>query len=172
MTLTFVGRADNRWQVRVDVPCERAISGLTLALYGEEGRPLGPLVVQPVSGGGTFTVDLRGPCSLPPGTVVRCVADIEGGGAIEETLPVDRRRGLHAFMHADARLPLSSRVRGEGFSNGERRRLQGAFPWLAACEAAEAPPPVAETEPDLVSLLRDEFGVDVGDEELRELLKG
>ncbi len=174
MTLTFLGRCDNRWRVRVDLPAGVEVEGLTLALVGEDGRALGPLVVAPIDGASTYTFDLRGPCDMPPNTVVRCVADLVGGGALADVLVLDRRRGLHAFMHADARLPLESKSRGEGLSNTERRRLGAAFPWLVGCPegvVAEHSVPEAEADPefspdpglspDILSMLRDDFGVEL-----------
>lgn len=153
-----------------------------MALVGEDGRALGPLVVQPIDGATTYTFDLRGPCDMPPGTVVRCVADVEGGGAIEEVLVIDRRRGLHAFLHADARLPVTSKARGEGLSRTERRRLAAAFPWVCTNAVPADPPPVVTPiepnedptlSPDVLSMLRDDFGVELDeiDEDLTGLLR-
>lgn len=181
LKLTFLGRtagsaapAAARWRVRVELPCGVRPLGLAVGLWGENDAPLGPTVVAPHGFEGPWEPELAGPSPLPPGTMVRCVADIEASAPLVYWLGLDARRGLHAFMHADARLPVVSTATGRAVGSDERARLAVAFPWLqgrgvASEPDAEADEPGARADdpslpPDLKDLLRDEFGVDLDDE--------
>ncbi|MDP2315653.1 MAG: hypothetical protein Q8P41_22335 [Pseudomonadota bacterium] len=180
LKLTFLGRAAGRWRVRVDMPPEFRPSGLTVGLWGEDDKPLGPAVVAPAGIDGVWEAELAGPVTLPPGTLVRCMADMEDGTPVVYWLGVDRRRGLHAFLHADGRLPVESDSSCAALAAKEIVRLARAFPWVRP----DPPPPtapcgarrtVAEAlaaelgedtlSPELRDLLKDEFGVDVDAEE-------
>ena len=170
LKLTFLGRVESRWRVRVDLPCGHDVAGITLGLVAEDGRLLGPQMV--ASGGeeSCFIAELGGPCLLPPGTVVRCVADYADGRSEEATVRLDRRSGLHAFLHADARLPVLSRVTGESLTRNERRRFGGSYPWVSVCDTCVDP----AAKDDLLSMLKDEFDVDPDDldDDLRAMLEG
>lgn len=168
LKLTFLGRAANRWRVRVELPPGCRPRGMTVGLWSEDDKPLGPAVVAPPGVDGAWEAEVYGPSPLPPGTMVRCVADAAEKGELVYWLGVDRRRGLHAFMHADARLPVESHARGAAMSEAEINRLALAFRWVrpepevrargaGPCMGAELPPGVAD-------LLRDEFGVDLDEE--------
>lgn len=168
VTLTFLGRSCDRWRVRVELDDPSAVRGLTVSLVAENGRPLGPAVVAPADIGVCWVADIRGPPHLPPGTIVRATADGEWG-VVQEEIGVDPRRGLHAFLHADARLPLDNKPRGAALSGKETARLGRLFPWMCGC----APPtPVDEDE---VSALLREMGVNPGEVDpdlVAELRKG
>lgn len=179
LELTFLGRVANRWRVRVELPAGFRPRGLTVGLWGEDDKPLGPAVVAPADVGGVWEAELAGPSPLPTGTLVRCMADVDGGAPVVYWLGVDRRRGLHAFLHADGRLPVDSSASGSALGAKELALLARAFPWVRA-EAPPAPPRAAAPEadrdeddgltPELRALLRDEFGVD--DADLQEFMKG
>lgn len=169
MKLSFLGRCETRWRVRVELDGERGVSGLTLGLVSEDGRLLGPQLVASVGSQACVVAELAGPCALPSGTVVRCVADYEDGNEVETTLLVDRRRGLHAFLHADSRIDLVSRAIPETMTRREKNRLGARFPWASPCPACTAPEPPAD---DLYALLKDEFDIDPDalDDDLRAML--
>jgi hypothetical protein len=179
--LSLLGRLGARWQVRVELPSASGVGGLTVGLFDADGRPLGPGVVCPVPDAPddayVRVVEVGGPARLPAGTVVQCLVDVDGREAACVRVGVDRRRGVHAWLHADARLevpsdtpptrPLSAEAHGA---------LARAWSCLATTDEAPAAPaeaaatPTAE-QPDgsLLDLLRDEFDVDVDDmaEDLR-----
>ncbi len=184
LKLTFLGRGASRWRVRVELPVGPRPRGLTIGLWGEDGVPLGPAVVAPANTPRVWEAELAGPLQLPPGTQVRCIADLEGGPPEEVWLGVDRRRGLHAFLHADGWLPVTSTCAGVALGSSEIRRLAEAFPWMlpdpAVADAAVAPADLgavaAGTEAlpvGLRELLAEEFGVDVEalDEETLAFMK-
>lgn len=156
VSLTFLGRICDRWRVRVELGEPRAVRGLTVSLVAENGRVLGPSVVAPQDIGSCWVADLRGPPHLPPGTVVRATADGEWGVLTEE-IGVDPRRGLHAYLHADARLPLEGKPRGAALSDRETTLLGRIFPWMCGCG------PAAAAKDDEVEALLREMGVDPGD---------
>ncbi len=170
--LTFLGRAANRWRVRVELPTGLRARGLSVGLWGEDGRPLAPVVVAPPAGP-VVEVELGGPATLPTGAQVRCVIDVEGGESLVTTIGVDRRRGLHAWTNADARLVLPEDApRGAAMTRDETCRLARAWPWLAPPgedrrrrqpdrRHPTPEPPPASLDDDLLAMLRDEFDVDV-----------
>ncbi len=182
LKLTFLGRVANRWRVHVDLPPGFRPRGLTVGLWGEDDKPLGPAVVAPPGVEGAWEAELAGPTPLPPGTLVRCMADVDGGSPMVYWLGVDRRRGLHAFLHADGRLPVESECAGAALATREVDRLANAFPWVRP-EPPPATPKAARTcvdlpsdedplSPELRALLKEEFGVDVdNDDELMDLMK-
>lgn len=173
--LTFLGRmaqkcaptGSSRWRVRVELPLGFRPVGLTVGLWGEDDKPLGPAVVAPAGVDGLWEAELAGPMALPPGTMVRCVADVDAPAPVVYWLAVDERVGLHAFLHADARLPVGSVAKGRAVEAKELTRLAGAFPWLqparAPCAGSVADPDIPE---ELKDLLREEFGVDLDEEAL------
>jgi hypothetical protein len=167
LKLTFLGRAASRWRVRVELAPGFHPQGLTVVLWGEDGKPLGPAVVAPANTPAVWEVELAGPVPLPPGTQVRCMADIDGAAPEVCWLGVDRRRGLHAFLHADGRLQVDSTCDGAALVPREVELLARAFPWVRAvpvptCGTAARPvTPGDELSPALRDLLKDEFGVDV-----------
>jgi len=161
----FLGRHDTRWRVRLELGfCPK---GVTMGLLSENGKPLGPAQVAPPEGRHSFTVELSGPCQLPAGAVVRCTIDTECGIWIKD-FPLDQRRGLHAFLHADARLPVDSSEPIRALSAGERGRLTELLPWMAHTPKAAG---CCEGSGDLIGMLKD-FGVDVDalDSGLKETL--
>jgi len=188
LTLTFLGRAAGRWRVRVELPPGFRPRGLTVGLWGEDEKPLGAAVVAPAGVEDVWEAEVAGPMPLPPGALVRCMADMEDGTPLVYWLGVDRRRGLHAFLHADGRLPVESTVTGAALSPKEISRLSRAFPWMCAertptgdCAGKRT---VAQTlaedlgedtlSPELRDLLKEDFGVDVDaddDDELIEFMK-
>ncbi len=173
MKLTVLDRQDMRWRLQLELSPTLPIRGLTVGLVGEDGRPLGPAVVAQPAPGGLVEVNVRGPCTLPPGTVARVTLDIEGEPAVTHELVVDRRRGLHAWLHADGDLPVDSPGELQALSASEMRKLSRAWCWLGVPEAV-APAPDCGCPPDaMIDLLRD-CGVDVDDisPELAEQLRG
>jgi hypothetical protein len=166
LTLTFLGRSCDRWRVRVDVEPAVDVRSLTVSLVSERGRPLGPAVVAPGDVGSCWTAELRGPVTLPPGTVVRAVGEVDGAW-VEKDVGVDQRRGLHAFLHADGRLPLDNEPVGAAVTRKEAIRLGRLFPWVCGC-----PPRQAPMQDALAEMLCREFDVDpadIDDEVLGEL---
>jgi hypothetical protein len=149
-----------------------------VGLWGEDGKPLGPSVVAPPCLTDVWDAELAGPSQLPPGTQVRCIADLEGEAPRVCWLGVDRRRGLHAFLHADGRLPLESTCAGAALARREVARMARAFPWLlpapGCCVPTVTPDPKPEIAPDLRDMLKDEFGVDVDamDDDELDFMKG
>ena len=132
MTVTFLGRSQSRWRVRVDLAEVEDASALTIGLVDESGRELGPAMVAPAPVERCCLVELNGPADLPPGTVVRCVADRSAGPPLQEEVGVDARRGLHAYLNADARLPLISRAEFQAVEGEDYERLVSVLPWLRA----------------------------------------
>jgi len=171
LKLTVLDRVDMRWQVQLELSPALPVRGLTVGLVAEDGRPLGPAVVAHPGESGLVELSVRGPCTLPPGTVARVTLDIEGQPAVTHDLVVDRRRGLHAWLHADGALPLESTAELQALSSSEARRLARAWCWLGQPEPEE--PDCGCAPDDMKSLLRD-CGVDVDDlsPELAEQLRG
>lgn len=180
VSLTFLGQLRERWRVRVELAPGFRPRGLTVGLVSEAGRSLGPVVVMPEDVGCCWVADLRGPCPLPPGAKVVATADLCGGGMLVQDVCVDARRGLHAFLHGDGRLPLETDPVPEPLDKRDLSRLAAAFPWIAACGGPAAGPSVIDTvgacaerpvagdaataaEDDLLDMLREDFGVDVDD---------
>jgi hypothetical protein len=181
LKLTFLGRVASRWRVRVELPLGFRPRGLTVGLWGEDDKPLGPAMVAPAGTDRVWDVELAGPSPLPPGTLVRCMADVDGGAPMVYWLGVDRRRGLHAFLHADGRLPVDSDCVGSALGPKDIARLAAAFPWVRAeAPTVDAAPeddgahdgPSAADDgltPELRAMLREEFGVD--DDDLLDFMK-
>lgn len=169
----FLGKHENRWRIKVDL--DFSPEALTVGLVSEDGRCLGPAMVVP-PGGPDFLLELSGPCQLPTGALVRCVVDTTCGSWMQE-FPVDARRGLHAFLHADGRLPVDSSAEGVGLERGEIRRLARVLPWLGGPRKKESKgwePAAAPQEPspsptgcpdDLLQMLKEDFGVEVDEME-------
>lgn len=174
---TFLGKHENRWKVKVDV--DFLPEAMTIGLVSEDGRCLGPAMVVPLQGP-SVVAELSGPCQLPTGAVVRCVIDTDCGSWMQE-FPVDQRRGLNAFLHADGRLPVDSTALGVGLEKRELKRLAKSLPWLdlkkekkeskgwAPAARAEAPvdgPPTPKgCKDDILTMLQEDFGVDVDEME-------
>jgi len=177
LKLTLLGRSADRWKVRVELGEGFHPTGLTVALVTESGRCLGPLVVIPPTSGRCFVAEVRGPETMPPGTVIEATVDTEEGETLHTTLGVDPRNGLHAFLHADGRLPLESNPVGTALSRKELQRLATHFPWVRGCctkaEEADAAPPEEEGSDPLVDMLKNEFDIDPDDldDELLEALR-
>ena len=165
LSLTFLGRGFDRWRVRVDAGVCRSLAGLTVSLVNEQGRAIGLPVVAPEEAGRCWVAELSGPAQLPPGTVVRAVAE-QDGCVVASEVGVDARRGMHAFLHADARLPLESDPKGTAMTAREASRLGAVFPWVCGCPS-DVPGPDGEDELD--AMLR-EFDIDPAD--LNEALLG
>lgn len=165
LSLTFLGRTCDRWRVRVEAGACRELAGLTVSLVTESGRALGPSVVAPEGAGPCWIAELRGPPQLPPGTVVRAVAEVDGS-VIAKEVGVDPRRGLHAFLHADARLPVETEVKGAALTAREANRLGKVFPWVCGC----GPPAGADAGGDDLDAMLREFDIDPAD--LDEALLG
>lgn len=179
VSLTFLGQLRERWRVRVELAPGFRPRGLTVGLVSEAGRSLGPVVVMPEDVGCCWVADLRGPSPLPPGAKVVATADLCGGGMLVQDVCVDARRGLHAFLHGDGRLPLETDPVPEPLDKRDLSRLAAAFPWIAACggptrtpavDEAPAGPPRAmpgdestAAESELLDMLRKDFDVDVDD---------
>jgi hypothetical protein len=149
--LEVVGRHDMRWRLRVDVPGDIRVSSALVGLVGEDGHPLGPAVVAGPVERGSFTVDVRGPCALPPGAVARVTLDVAGEEPITHDLLLAERRGLHAWLRADARLPVESRAEFADLSRTERRRLAAVWCWLEEQEASGAVPTAPACGADAVA---------------------
>ncbi len=194
--LTFLGRVASRWRVRIEIPDDLSVEGLTVGLWGEDGRPLAPSVVVPHHGAGVVEAELGGPAALPPGAEIRCIADTADGGSVVVTIGTDRRRGLHAFLHGDLRIPCSSNEpASSSLDKAATARLARAYPWLVPDRAPEPPrterraggerrrpeatavapepvsPPNVSSPEDVLDLLRD-LGVDVDDDLLDSLRSG
>ncbi len=174
--LSLLGRLGPRWQVRVELPGAGGVGGLTVGLCDADGRPLAPGVVCPVPEGAerphVLIVEVGGPARLPAGTVLQCLVD--GAAPACVRVGVDRRRGVHAWLHADARLEVPSDAPPtRALSTEARGALARAWSCVAAEDAASVPPsaeaPPEDADGSLLDMLRDEFGVDVDDmaEDLR-----
>ena len=174
MRLLKFERVDLRWRIRLEMPAGVPLSGLTAGLLADDGRPLGPAVLAPAPTSDEVEVDVRGPCSLPQGTFLRVVLDVVGESPITHDLLVARRRGLHAWLHADSRLPVVSDGKLAGLSLSERRRLGAEWCWIAPpADDASCAPCGSALPDDMSDLLRD-MGVDVDEisPELVEQLRG
>jgi hypothetical protein len=156
------GRQPSRWRVQIVAP--PGALAATVGLWGENGRPLGPSVVAPLSAPGPLELDVGGPLTLPAGACARGTLDLAGGEVLQLEALTDPRRGVHAFLRADRRLdvpagappvhPLSAR---------DMQVLRAAWPWLEEERPAETSPAAdAPPEDPLRDLLRD-FDVDVDD---------
>jgi hypothetical protein len=158
--------------VRVSLPEGPRTGGLTVGLVGEDGVALGPAVVAPEGCLDCVEVEVRGPCHLPPGAVARVVVHGGAGEATTHETVLAQRAGLHAWLMADARLPLTSRAELKPLAAEDRRRLAERWCWFGseapaeACDCASLP---AELR-DMLS----EFGVDADEisEELAATLRG
>jgi len=167
-------RVESRWRVRVLLEVSAPPRGFTVGFVGEDGTPLGPAVVAAEGMGREVVVEVRGPCTLPPGTVARVVLYTDGIPAETCEVVVARRRGLHAWLSADSRLPLVSKSQPEPLRASDRARLQQRWCWFAAeDEAAQACAHEVPLPDDLRDMLA-EFGVDEDDvsDELRATLRG
>lgn len=164
LSMTFLGRCADRWRVRVELAPGFTPRALTVGLWNEAGRPLGPAVVVPLDPSGAHEAELRGPPALPAGSRVVATADDDDGGTHQYVLGLDTRRGLHAFLHADARLRIETDPAGSALSRKEKARLGRHFPWLLDCCT---PPEPSEArgggDDDLLDMLRKEFDVDPDD---------
>lgn len=172
MNLEVLERVDSRWRVRVDLPVGAPVRGFTVGLVGPDGIPLGPAVVGPESPGARVVLEVRGPRELPPGAIARIVVHIEGGPVLTHEVVLARRRGLHAWLSADGRLPVTSTAEVAPLAPADRRQLARRWCWLQSESAATAKP----TEP-LSAELRDmlaDFDVDADDvsDELCDRLRG
>lgn len=168
LKVTFLGRAANRWRARVDLPPGARPLGLTVGLWGEDGRPISPTVVVPAGCASGFVAELAGPAELPPGTHVRAFADMEDGTLLEGQVGVHRRTGLHAFLHGDLNLHLTPAPNGAALNRVELARLARVHPWVApdapsAPESRSPPAPPAGLPEDVLDMLRHDFDVDVDD---------
>ncbi len=159
LSLSFLGRSGDRWRVRVDAPAGSQTRGLTIGLVSAMGRPLGPAVVGPVDFE-TWVADLRGPNQLPTDAHVRATMDGPDGHLVEEFLPLQARRGVHAWLHADGNLALASKPRPSTLSRKETTRLSRVFSWLCPCPSQKAAHTACPD--DLASLLAD-FDVDASE---------
>lgn len=171
----LVGRCENRWKVRVGIQ-DPSVTALTIGLVTEDGKPLGPALVTPMEGAGELTLVLAGPCTLPSGAQVRCTVDLQadaestvGNQTVIEEFSVDQRHGVHAYLHGDGLLGVESTERGTALTPDELCNLSARFPWIY-----QKPKPqktaCCEEDDNLLSMLRDEFGVETDGEE-EELLR-
>ena len=168
MKLEVLDRVDQRWRVRVHLPEGEACRGFTVGFVGEDGAPLGPAVVGPEGACGACVVEVRGPCTLPPGAVARLVVHTTAGGELTCDETAAQRRGLHAWLNADSRLPLVSRAEPESLGVTARRRLGARWCWLAPEDLPGGTRPSEPVPPDVRDMLA-EFGVDA-DEVSEELV--
>ncbi len=133
----MLDRIESRWRVRVVPPPELPLRGFTVGLVGEDGLPLGPAVVAAPDAGPEWVLEVRGPCSLSPGTIARVVLHTEGGGASVVDVVVARRRGVQAWLAADGILPVMSKAEFQPLAAGERKRLGRRWCWTAPAAAEE-----------------------------------
>lgn len=161
MNLEVLERVDSRWRVRVELPMGVPVRGFTVGLVGPDGVPLGPAVVGPESPGAIVILEVRGPCQLPPGAIARIVVHLEGGPVLTHEVVLARRRGLHAWLSADGRLPITSTADVAPMGTKDREQLARRWCWFAA------QPTRGTKGSDLLSAeLRDmlaELGVDADD---------
>lgn len=162
LKFTFLGRNKNRWRIRLECPVP--VRGVTAGLMAEDGRPLGPAVVMPGSALRVFEMELRGPCALPAGTVVRCTADPLEGPTLVDDFPTHARQGLHAFLHADVRLPVESIGKWGEIGKAERKQLSRLLPWLAPAPAPKDFDCPDSLDKDLLRMLREDFDVDLSED--------
>ena len=159
MLVEVQDRVEGRWRIRVVPPPEMALHGFTVGLVGEDGVPLGPAVVAAQDAGPDWRLEVRGPCTLPPGAIVRVVLHGDGRDVMIFDTVVARRTGLHAWLSANAQLPLVSRAEFEALDRGARKRLAARWCWLQPQSEAGACSPLTAEAQDLLS----EMGVDVDD---------
>lgn len=157
LDLTFLGRCGERWRVRVDAPSGVVARGVTVGLVDADSRPLGPAVVAPAEFA-TYVADLRGPAVLPSDAHVRVTMDGPDGAPFEQSMPVRARRGVSAWLHADAQLELCTRQPPEPLTKTQLARIARRF----GVWACEPPRPAADVPADLADLLAD-FDVDAAD---------
>lgn len=160
MRVEVLDRVDARWRVRVVPPPDLQLRGFTVGLVGEDGLPLGPAVVAAPECGPEWLIEVRGPCSLAPGTIARVILHVEGGEAVTYDVGLARRRGLQAWLAADGLLPVMSHAEPQRLSAAARRALTNRWCWVAP----EGGPPAcgAEFSAELRDVLSD-LGVDVED---------
>lgn len=173
MNLEVLERVDSRWRVRVDLPVGAPVRGFTVGLVGPDGIPLGPAVVGPQSPGASVVLEVRGPCQLPPGAIARIVVHIEGGPVLTHEVVLARRRGLHAWLNADGRLPITSTAEVSALASGDRRQLARRWCWLQTESDATVAKPAKPLSAELRDMLAD-FDVDADDvsDELCDRLRG
>ncbi len=161
MLVEVQDRVEGRWHIRVVPPPEVALRGFTVGLVGEDGVPLGPAVVAAQDAGPAWLLEVRGPCTLPPGAIVRVILHGDGRDVMTFDTVVALRQGLHAWLSADAQLPLVSRAEFEPLGPEDRARLAARWCWLQTRAEAEkgACPPLSAEVQDMLS----EMGVDVDD---------
>ena len=140
----------------------RRVDGVAGERTGARDRPPGGRAGR---GGPLLGRRAEPPPQLPPGTVARAVAELDGCVVAGE-VGVDARRGMHAFLHADARLPLENDPKGAAMTAREATRLGAVFPWVCGCPS-DVPGP--DGDDDLDAMLR-EFDIDPAD--LNEALLG
>lgn len=176
LTLTLLGKSAERWQVRVELEPDYHPAALTVALWSEADRPLGPAVIVTTGTNRCMVADLRGPQRLPPGTCIVATVDTVDGTTETFFQNVDPRRGLHAFLHADARISMESDPKGAPLTTREIINLGRRFPWLCGCSSAGQEPAEEAGEPseaneddDLVSMLKREF--DLNEEDIPDDLR-
>ncbi len=155
--LTFLGRSAHRWRVRVEIPECARLRGLTVGLWGPDARPLAPGVVLPVARGSGPTLleaELGGPAELPAGSEVRCMVDLEGDAhPLVTCIGLDRRRGLAAWLHADARLHVQADApRAVALAPRELRALALAWPGVfGEVDGGCAPPAHVPVRPEVAA---------------------
>ncbi|MSQ01484.1 MAG: hypothetical protein EXR71_06280 [Myxococcales bacterium] len=157
MLVEVQDRVEGRWRIRVVPPPDEALRGFTVGLVGEDGVPLGPAIVAAPDAGPEWLLEVRGPCTLPPGAIVRVILHGDGRDVTISDVVVARRRGLHAWLSAHAQLPLGSRAEFEPLKSEDRLRLAARWCWMQA-DSAPCSPLSAEAQ-DILS----EMGVDVDD---------
>jgi hypothetical protein len=166
LELALLKRCEKRWRVGLNLH-NTAVSTLTIGLVSEDGRCLGPAVVTRPGASDELVVELSGPCTLPGGARLRCILDTPSGSSTEE-LCLDPRQGLHAYLHGDGQIPVESTETGVAISKEALCRLSAALPWLYRKPAPSKNCGCPEEE--LLSMLKDDFGVEL-DEEEDEFLK-
>ena len=165
MHVELLAWRDSRWRVRVSLPAGHAVGGLTVGFVGEDGRALGPAVVAPEGCASSVEVEVRGPCRLPAGAVARVVVHGARGEATTHETVLAQRAGLHAWLKADARLPVVSRSEPRALTAAEVRELADRWCWFGGdtpCADSEADSG-AEALPDDLRSMLDEFGVNADD---------
>lgn len=161
MRVEVLDRVEARWRVRVVPPPDLHLRGFTVGLVGEDGLPLGPAVVAAPEAGPEWTIEVRGPCTLAPGTIARVVLHLHDGEALTYDVGLARRRGLQAWLAADGLLPVISRAEPQRLSPAARRALARKWCW-AAPEQEEGACAAPELSAELRDVLSD-LGVDLED---------